>query len=362
MHIAHLSLRQFRNLQTTQIEPHERFNIIHGLNGQGKTNLLEAIYWLSALRTPRTTRIRELVRWKSGQCRVEGSIIHEGLSYQFGVEVVDGQRSAFREKKKVQARDYFGLLSAIIFTPDDSDIIRAGPEKRRKYLDRAILTGKSQHLEDYLNYRRALEARNRLLRDQADNALLDAYEAPLARYGANLMNSRHRFVEDLSTRFSETLSSILGPDDPGLIRYRSSVSYQNSNLEEALMSLWKDERTKDRDRGFTVRGPHADELAISLGGRSARTYASKGQQRAIVLALKISEIQILKERFGAYPIVLLDDVSSELDHERNRQLFDFLDRFDGQVFITTTDPKFLLINDKKKLWNVCDGHIHPEEL
>ena len=231
MHIEHLSLTQFRNLHPAQLEPHERFNVIHGLNGQGKTNLLEAIYWLAALRTPRTNRIRELVKWKARQCRVDASVFHEGLSYQLGVEVADGQRSAYREKKKVQAREYFGLLSAIIFTPDDSDIIRAGPEKRRKFLDRAILTGKSQHLEDYLNYRRALDARNRLLRDQADDALLDAYEAPLAKFGATLMHARNKYINDLSDCFIETLAHILGEAPRGAVKYRCSAEYMDSGLK-----------------------------------------------------------------------------------------------------------------------------------
>ena len=212
MKIDVLKVTDFRNIESIELSPHPNFNVIHGLNGQGKTNLLESIYWLSALRTPRTTRIRELVRWKQRLCRVDGRIHFNRLDYRLGVEVRDGNRQAFRENKKAKSKDYFGVLSAIIFTPDDGDIIRGGPEKRRKFLDRAIFTGRPQHLDDYLNYRRALDGRNKLLRDDASDALIEAYEEPLAQAGASLIEARRKYVEQISEPFKENLAQITDVD------------------------------------------------------------------------------------------------------------------------------------------------------
>ena len=361
MKIDALQITDFRNLESVQLNPHPNFNVIHGLNGQGKTNLLESIYWLSALRTPRTTRIRELVRWKKRHCRVDARVHFENLDYRLSVDVKDGVRQAFRENKKTKARDYFGVLSAIIFTPDDGDIVRGSPEKRRKFLDRAIFTGRPQHLDDFLHYRRALDGRNKLLRDGAPDALLEAYEEPLARAGASILDARRKYVEYISEPFSHNLSQILNETLVGTIRYRSSIDVDNDKIAESLRSTWANDRSKDRDRGFTQRGPHADDLVISISGRSARVYGSKGQQRSLVLALKTAEIQLLNEKLGCAPIVLLDDVSSELDYQRNARFFEFLGGFKGQVFITTTDPNFLLIDGNKSLWHVHDGRIVSEE-
>ena len=361
MHIERITLKNFRNFETAELNPDSRFNVIHGLNGQGKTNLVEAIYWLGTLRALRTSRLRELISWGQKSTSVAANIVHEGLTHQLKVQFSDGSRQAYREEKKVNSHSYFGTLSVVLFTPEDAGLVRGTPEARRRFLDRAIFTGRPAHLQDFVEYKKALDSRNKLLRDEADDKLIELYEEPLARSGAKIIESRAQYVEKLAPRFRETFSMIAGADLDGMLRYRPSIDIKDGDLVTHLSETWYADRAKDRVRGFTQRGPHTDDLAFSLLGRSARNYASQGQQRAMVLASKISEIGLLKTEHNRLPVLLLDDVSSELDAERNRRLFEFLDGFEGQVFITTTDPGFLHINAQKTAWKVSSGEIDITE-
>jgi DNA replication and repair protein RecF len=387
MHLAHLSLRDFRNLQAAEIEPHPRFNVFCGENGQGKTNLLEAIYWLATLRPLRARRLRELVRWGAAGARVEAKVHAEGLDHALAVAAVDGgRREAYREGKAAKSAEYFGALNVVDFTPDDVGLVRAAPADRRQYLDRACFNERAGHLADAVAYRRALDARNTLLRERPDPLLLEVYEAPLAAAGARIIASRLAWLAALQARFVAAFSAISGPELPVELRYRATweggpevaasaegepPSAEGAGaeidpaldaeavraLELRLVALWAEDRVRDRQRGFTQRGPHADDLVLRLAARPARLYASQGQQRALVLALKIAEIEQLVAHRGVHPVLLLDDVSSELDPRRTARLFDFLDAFEGQVFITTTDEAFLRLGTDRRTWGIAAGDV-----
>lgn len=389
MHLAHLSLRDFRNLQAAEIDPHPRFNVFCGENGQGKTNLLEAIYWLATLRPLRARRLRELVRWGAPAARVEARVQAEGLEHALAVAAVDGgRREAFREGKPARTAEYFGALNVVDFTPDDVGLVRAAPADRRQYLDRACFNERAGHLADAVAYRRALDARNTLLRERPDPTLLEVYEAPLAAAGARIVASRLAWLAALQSRFVAAFAAISGPEQVVELRYRATweggaVAEAGAEagaaegasegagseidpaldaeavraLELRLVALWAEDRVRDRERGFTQRGPHADDLVLRLAGRPARLYASQGQQRALVLALKIAEIEQLVAHRGVHPVLLLDDVSSELDPRRTARLFDFLDAFEGQVFITTTDEAFLRLGTDRRTWGIAAGDV-----
>jgi len=288
---------------------------------------------------------------------VSGSVNLEGLTHRLAVEFKDGVRQAYREDKKVRSSSFFGALSVVLFTPDDVGLIRGAPERRRRFLDRAIFTGRPSHLEDFVNYRRALDARNQLLRERGPTDLIEVYEQTLSVIAHKLICSRREFVEEIKVKFVENLATILGPEYECSVRYKPSIDIGETDGIQQLQSTWAIDRERDRERGFTQRGPHADDLNFHILGHSARTYASQGQQRSMVLAMKIAEIQLLKERNNQIPIVLLDDVSSELDATRNERLFEFLNGFEGQVFITTTDPHFLRIDGDQSSWQVHNGSV-----
>ncbi len=360
MIVEHLELRAFRNVSRASLSPHPRFNVVVGANGQGKTNLLEALYWLATLRPLRAARLRELVQWGEDGCRVEALVRHEGLEHRLACAVTANERVATREDKPVRAQAYFGALAVVVFTPDDVGLVRGAPSDRRRFLDRAIFTGRPGYLADVVNYRRALDARNRLLRDEAPDPLLEVYEATLADLGARLMAARQSYVGDLAPAFTEAFARIMDAGLEGRVRYRPGVDVGDAgDVAEALRAAWAEGRAADRQRGFTQRGPHTDDLSLRMLDRSARVYASQGQQRAMVLALKTAEIELLTARGRCTPVLLLDDVSSELDPVRNARLFQFLEGFEGQVFITTTAEAFLKIDAERSTFRVQAGVVEP---
>lgn len=361
MKLTRLRLTDFRNVAGADLVPHPRFNVLHGDNGQGKTNLLEAIYWLATLRPLRARRLRELVRWDTQRCRVEGTVEVEGLEHALAVGCEDNERVARRENKPVKASQYFGALAVVLFTPDDAGLVRAAPEERRRFLDRAIFTGRPAHLGDVVAFRRALEARNHLLRENGPVDVLAAYEGALARSGARLVEARATYLASLGPRFQAALAAIGGGMPAVELSYRAAVDPVPGEVEGALAALWADSRDADRRRGFTQRGPHVDDLVFRFADRSARAFASQGQQRAIVLALKIAEIELLADDHQVRPVLLLDDVSSELDADRNTRLFEFLEGFEGQVFITTTDADYLRLGAAHRVWRVAAGGLTEEE-
>ena len=267
-----------------------------------------------------------------------------------------GRGKLIEKGKKARNDAYFGALSVVLFTPEDVGLIRGAPEKRRRFIDRAIFTGRPAHLEDFMNYRRALDARNQLLRDQGPAELLDVYEQTLAQSALKLIQSRRAYIDSIEAFFEANLATILGEEYRCSIKYKPSIDPGDAGVSR-LIEIWAQDRSRDRERGFTQRGPHSDDLIFSILGHSARTYASQGQQRSMVLAMKISEIQLLEEQNKQVPVVLLDDVSSELDAKRNARLFEFLNGFQGQVFITTTDPNFLRIDGDRSLWRVHNGTV-----
>ena len=361
MRILDLQLDRYRNITQAHLACHPKFNLIVGENGQGKTNLLSAIYWLATLTPLRTRKLRDLIQWGESENSVLGRIELQGLHHRLGVGVQNGKRIAQRERKACKSKDYFGALSVISFTPYDLDLVRGTPDGRRKMVDRAIFTEHPTHLDLVLRFQNTLDKRNQLLKMNQDPHILDAYEATLAEAGAWLMKSRAQFIDQLTPRFEKILKEICRFD--GTLIYKPGISIESplttslQDLKGLLVNYWKSSRQSDQNRGFTQRGPQTDDLSLRLEGRSAKSYASQGQQRAIVLALKIAQIETLSERLRTRPVLLLDDVSSELDHYRSELLFNFLNQFDGQVFLTTTHERHIPLKHDPYIWRVHAGHI-----
>lgn len=332
-----------------------------GENGQGKTNLLSSIYWLSTLTPLRTRKPKELVQWKESACSVMGRVELRGLTHELLVGYKDGKKYHQREGRAVRNRDYFGALTVVSFTPSDLDLVRGAPELRRRFLDRAIFNQHPAHLEVVLNYQRALDARNRLIREQAADSLLRAYEETLADLGARLMQLRARYLQAIAPVFTTTLYNMC--HFAGTVSYKPAISITDplttsqEVLRDQLADYWAQHRANDRQRGFTVRGPQMDDFQLRLNEQSAKAYASQGQQRAFALALKISQIDLLSERIGSRPILLLDDVSSEFDRRRSKMLFEYLSHFDGQVFLTTTHEQHIPAYERAQLWRVVGGMV-----
>jgi DNA replication and repair protein RecF len=371
--LQHLSVHEFRNLVAGEVEFGPRFTILHGHNGAGKTNLLEALYLVATLRSFRSADFSPLVRTGQAETRVEvvGLDPAVGIRSRLIVQLLRSDRQtrriAIADGKTIRAGiDFYGRLRAILFTPEDLGVLRGAPGGRRQFLDRVLFARERAHIKDIQDYEKLLRSRNRVLREDQATArprddLLSAYETGLADVGARIWTRREQLLSTLRTRFAEAFRSIHGDSLPATITYVSKVGSLPEHPRELLADTLRNQRRHDMMRGTTTCGPHRDDFDMQLGGQSASTFASQGQARALVLAFKIAELQAARELTGEAPLLLLDDVSSELDPERSAHLFTALVREAGQCVLTTTAPHFIALDPGEdcRYIEVRGGHIQP---
>lgn len=335
MRIATATITNFRNLSHAELTLSPRFTAFVGPNGQGKTNTLEALYFAAALRPLRSAPRSALFREGSDDARVRllAKRAATGLSHLLEVQLAPGRRKLIRDDKSTTAQRYLGVLVAIAFTPDDLELTKGGPDHRRRFMDRALLNLQPSYLDHAMRYQRALKDRNRLLVDGASDLQLEAYDDVLAKEGLEISRRRRAFVRDLAPRVEDAFSAIAAPAPPLALSLVSRVEAEDSDAYRSALAA---ARTKDRARKRTTYGPHVDDLQVSLGSAVAKDRASQGQHRALALAMKMAELLFTSERLGEPPVLLLDDMSSELDQVRSRKLFQFVRGLAGQVILTST--------------------------
>jgi DNA replication and repair protein RecF len=344
--LASLSVRSFRNLAEVDLVPSPRATILLGENGQGKTNLLEAIYFLSTLKQLRGNRLAELVRFGDERATVAGDFDGPGGLRRIAVQIAAGGRTAFLDgKPQDHLDDYFEGLAAVCFSPDDLGLVKGGPEGRRRFIDRAAFNRWPAVLLEAREYLRALRGRNAALRSSSPEVEA-SFRGPLVRAGARLLRRRLELVQELAPRVQAAYAEISGPGAPeARFDYRPAGGLRLDGGEIALAERLADALAarleRDREKGYTSAGPHMDDLLLTLDDRGARPFASQGQQRALVLGLKIAEIENLRAALGRPPLLLLDDVSSELDPAKNRYLLAYLGGLSAQAFLTSTDRRLL---------------------
>jgi DNA replication and repair protein RecF len=355
MQLLAVELKDFRNLESVFVEPHARFNVLSGDNAQGKTNLLEAVYLLGTLRSFRASRTEELVRFGCERATVRARVERQGTERLLEVELAAGQKRARVDGKGARAAQYFGGFNVVLFAPEDLRLPRGAPAGRRRFLDRAIWNAHPAYLGETQTYEKVLRSRNAVLRDGGPDRdeLLEVYDAQLAAAAVPLVMRRRAIVEELSPRATAAFERVTGYGRLSL-RY---VTQHEDDVAARLLARLLQERGRDLARGATSSGPHTDDLDIQLDAHDAGAYASQGQTRAIVLALKIAEITLIGEKLGSDPVLLLDDVSSELDATRNAQLFAFLKTLRSQAFITTTHAAHVLLDQDRKDFRVVGGTI-----
>jgi DNA replication and repair protein RecF len=343
--ISELRAESWRNLEPLVLRPGRRLSVLHGRNGQGKTNVIEAIYFLAAARSFRTSRARDLVRGGDGgtaRARLAAVVRVEELDRRVEVEVGEGFRRVTLDGKAARgASAIFGALSVVLFVPEDLLLPRAAPAARRRFLDLAVFNVERGYYKEASAFQRVLKNRNVLLRiGRSDPTLLETYDEELARTGARVVVRRRALVAELAPRmvaFFKALHGDLAVD----LRYRSDTTVDaaadEAALRQALLAGLRGLRAVDERRRFTGFGPQTDDLEIRLSGRLAREHASQGQLRSLVLALKLAELANVEERRRDAPVLLLDDVPSELDPDRRRYLFDMIGSLSCQTLISVAD-------------------------
>ena len=341
MRITRLGVRDFRNYTRAEVNLDEGLTVVAGRNGAGKTNLLEALYFGVTGRSPRTANERELVRrGGEGVARVVVDTADPEATHRIEVGFTPGEPKRLR----VDGNPVDTLLDlearplVSVFLPERLELVKGAPANRRAHIDQVVAALWPARAGTRAAYGRALAQRNALLgrirSGQAGTGALDAWDTELAREGFQLMKDRAEAVAGLRPGFAG-LAERLGLAAAAELRYRPRSSASDPN---GLAAELGERRQLDLDRGFTAHGPHRDELSLLLGDESLRAYGSQGQQRAALLALLFAERQLLGERRGRRPIMLLDDVMSELDAARRELLAELL-RDGGQAVITATEPE-----------------------
>lgn len=349
-------MKGFRNLTTERLDPGPHFNVIHGDNGAGKSNLLEAIHYLGSLRSFRGAKTDDLIQLDETQAALSAKISGDVAPRIFRVALDrDKARKLQLDGKRPRSiATWHGAIQMVLFHPGDLTLAMGSPEPRRTFLDRILEQMDATYGSTLSSYTKALRSRNRLLKkDDIDRRSVTAYDSILSQAGAIIGQTRARLIEDLAPRTEKAFAEVAGVELPLEVRYAPRVEPDPDVILQKLRASYD----KDRARGFTAEGPHGDDLSLRVRSVKAKHHASQGQHRAIVLALKVAELDVLASRIGRVPILLLDDVSSELDRSRNRRLFELLSKLGGQVFLTTTHPEFILLENDRRDFHVESGTI-----
>jgi DNA replication and repair protein RecF len=362
--ILALVAEHVRNLQPLQLQPRERFNVFVGDNGQGKTNLLEAIFVVATLRSFRTSRLADLVGFGSESAKLGARVLRESLTRVYEVELAAGSRKVRLDGKVPRpVSQYFGGFNVVVFTPEDLGLPRGAPGDRRRFLDRGVFNFESSYLATASDYDKVLKTRNSVLRQAGEGRLvgkqveemLAVYDQQLAALAVSTIAARMRFLERLMPELAQAFTAIARTGRVAAARYASKLV--GASAEEIERTL-REGRARDLASGSTQVGPHRDDIVLELDGREAGSFASQGQLRALMLAWKTAELVILGSAHGDPPILLLDDVSSELDPQRNEFLFEHLAGLAGQCFITTTHGDHVLLRRDRADYRIEGGRIH----
>ncbi|WP_422485788.1 DNA replication/repair protein RecF [Gudongella sp. DL1XJH-153] len=343
MIVEGIRLINFRNYNNVGVSFNPGINILVGKNAQGKTNLLEAIYLCSTGRSFRTNRDKEIINFQKDEAYI-GTQLKIGERDKLTEIKLERNKPKRIKVNKTELKNYKELdtgLKVVLFSPEDLKLIKEGPSNRRTYLDASISQIKPLYHYNLRRYYKILLQRNNLIKSyrfKGDMAgLLDVFDIQLAKSGALIMLERDNYVKRLLKESSEIHNMLTAGKEKLDIKYISSVPCGDtlSEVEGILAESLRKNRDKDIEVRTTEIGPHRDDFGIMINNNDSKTYASQGQQRSLVLTLKLSEVEILMKDTGYYPVLLLDDVYSELDEERRKYLTKLFSKM--QTFITTTD-------------------------
>ncbi|MDO5409835.1 MAG: DNA replication/repair protein RecF [Lachnospiraceae bacterium] len=334
MIIKRLDLMNFRNYDTLSLEPGAGTNILYGNNAQGKTNILESIYMCSTARSHRASRDRELIRFDAEESHIKMLVDKHGSQYRIDMHLKKSKTKGIAVNgipiRKVS--ELFGIVNIIFFSPEDLNLVKKGPSERRRFIDSELCQLDRVYTNHLMNYNKVLMQRNRLLKDMAFKQglsdTLSVWDEQLIAFGENVIKDRKEFVGQLNSIIQELHRKLTGG------REQIEIIYEPDAAPGAFEKELKGSIERDIRQHATCRGPHRDDICFLVNGIDIRKYGSQGQQRTAALSLKLSEIELVRQLIHDSPVLLLDDVLSELDSSRQTQLLSAIK--ETQTFITCT--------------------------
>ncbi len=356
MWISEINLLNFRNYKTEKIELGKDINIFYGENAQGKTNIIESIFFGSMGKSFRAKKDLEVIKLNENEAIVEIFFEKKDRDGKIKIEISNKKNVFLNGVKLKKLSQLLGNINIVIFTPDDINILKGGPQNRRKFLDIMISQLKPNYMYNLNLYKKTIEQRNKYLRqireENKTEKLLDIWDEKLVEYADQIYKYRKYYIEKIKEKIKKIHSDITEEKEEIEINYLTCCK----NKEEYL-NLLKEKRKIDIIKGYTTKGIHGDDFNIFINNKQLDIYGSQGQYRTAILSLKMSELEIIEDEIGEMPILLLDDFMSELDEKRRNHLLEKIR--DIQVIITCTD-KIKLENQKILIYNVNNGKVSRE--
>lgn len=360
MKVNSLKLKNFRNYDFLDLEFDQATNIFYGDNAQGKTNILESLYLVGTTKSHRGTKDRDMIEFGQDEAHIETVVEKKGINYQIDMHLKKNSPKGIAINKMPirKASELFGIVNIVFFSPEDLNIIKNGPAERRRFIDLELSQLDKVYLSNLANYNRIVNQRNHLLKEIGFKSgvmeTLEIWEMQLVDYGNKIIERRQKFVEEMNEIISNIHKKLTGDRENLQLIYEPSNG--NLSLEKAL------EKNRERDMRIksTSVGPHRDDICFMVGDLDIRKFGSQGQQRTAALSLKLSEIELVKRAINDTPILLLDDVLSELDKHRQNYLLDSIN--DIQTLITCTGVDDF-VNHRfsiNKVFHVQNGQVERE--
>ncbi|MHC0039381.1 DNA replication/repair protein RecF [Pseudoneobacillus sp. C159] len=345
MFIEQLSLKDYRNYETLQIDFENKVNVILGENAQGKTNVMESIYVLAMAKSHRTTNDKDLIRWEQEYAKIEGRIqkVRGSVPMQLVISK-KGKKAKCNHIEQQKLSQYVGNMNVVMFAPEDLHLVKGSPQVRRRFIDMEIGQVSPVYLHDMSQMQKILQQRNHYLKmlqvnKKSDDSMLDILTEQLIQVAAKIVLKRFEFIHLLEKWANPIHSGISRGLETLKIEYKPSVDVSEdqdlSKMVERFEKKYSEVKRREIDRGVTLFGPQRDDLLFYVNDRDVQTFGSQGQQRTTALSIKLAEIELIHAEMKEYPILLLDDVLSELDDFRQSHL---LNTIQGKVqtFVTTT--------------------------
>lgn len=358
MYIESIQLKNFRNYESLELDFDKATNIFYGDNAQGKTNILEAVYLCGTTKSHKGSKDKELIRFGEEEAHIRMKVMKEGMSYKIDMHLKKNKAKgvAINGLPIRKARELFGIVNLVFFSPEDLNIIKSGPGERRRFMDLELCQLDSLYFTDLAGYNHIVNQRNKLLKELHFNPrlmdTLDVWDMQMVQYGTRVIEKRQKFVQELNSVIQDIHKNLTGGTEHLEIIYEPSTE----------SSLFAEMIEKDRDRDIRMKmtstGPHRDDLALLADGVDIRKFGSQGQQRTAALSLKLSEIYLVKKKIKDTPVLLLDDVLSELDSNRQTYLLDSI--HDIQTMITCTGLDDFISHQFhiNKVFQVIKGEIY----